>query len=101
MDVLWYDAGMQHGLMNKFSIADYGVLLCMLVISCGIGMFYGFFGQKQKTSSDFLLGGSQMGTYPMALSLAARYVVFDEYKECNISFMRVPFGPKIDQRLEA
>ncbi|CAH0382315.1 unnamed protein product [Bemisia tabaci] len=66
--------GMQHGLMNKFSIADYGVLLCMLVISCGIGMFYGFFGQKQKTSSDFLLGGSQMGTYPMALSLAASFI---------------------------
>lgn len=59
---------------NSFSWPDYLVLGSMLIISCGIGVFYGFFAGEQKTSSDFLLGGSSMGTFPMAMSLAARYV---------------------------
>lgn len=58
---------------NTFSWADYLVLGTMLVVSCGIGLFYGFIGSKQLTSEDFLLGGSTMGTFPMAMSLAARY----------------------------
>lgn len=46
----------------------------MLVISCLIGTFYGFFAKKQETSQDFLLGGSSMGTLPMAMSLAASFI---------------------------
>ncbi|CAG9585478.1 unnamed protein product [Danaus chrysippus] len=46
----------------------------MLIISCGIGVFYGYFGEKQMTGDDFLLGGSSMGTFPMALSLAASFI---------------------------
>lgn len=57
---------------HTFSIIDYSVVAVMLLISCAIGTFYGFFGKKQKTSTDFLLGGSNMGTFPMSLSLAAR-----------------------------
>lgn len=59
---------------NYFSWADYGLLGGMLVISCMIGTFYGFFSKKQETSNDFLLGGSDMGTIPMAMSLAASFV---------------------------
>ncbi|KAB0798655.1 hypothetical protein PPYR_09648 [Photinus pyralis] len=59
---------------NEFGWQDYLVLLAMLVISCGIGAFYGFFGSKQKTSSDFLHGGGTMGTFPMAMSLAASFI---------------------------
>ncbi|KAK5645805.1 hypothetical protein RI129_004269 [Pyrocoelia pectoralis] len=59
---------------NEFGWQDYLVLVAMLVISCGIGVFYGFFGSKQKTSSDFLLGGGSMGTFPMAMSLAASFI---------------------------
>ncbi|XP_076255549.1 sodium-coupled monocarboxylate transporter 2-like [Rhynchophorus ferrugineus] len=59
---------------NSFSWQDYLVLGSMLVISCGIGVFYGFFTEKHKTSEDFLLGGSSMGTFPMAMSLAASFV---------------------------
>lgn len=55
-----------------FSLIDYFVVAAMLMISCVIGTFYGFFGEKQETSNDFLLGGSKMGTLPMSLSLAAR-----------------------------
>lgn len=59
---------------NEFSWIDYAVLGTMLVVSCGIGVFYGFFHQKHENSQDFLLGGSSMGTFPMAMSLAARLV---------------------------
>ncbi|XP_071873911.1 sodium-coupled monocarboxylate transporter 1 [Bombus fervidus] len=61
-------------LLYYFSWADYMVLAAMLVISCLIGTFYGFFAKKQETSQDFLLGGSNMGTLPMAMSLAASFI---------------------------
>lgn len=57
---------------NAFAVEDYLVLGSMLFISCGIGVFYGWCGSKHENSNDFLLGGSTMGTLPMALSLAAR-----------------------------
>lgn len=59
-------------LENEFSWEDYSVVGSMLVISCGIGLYFAIFGEKQTTSDDFLLGGSSMGTLPMAMSLAAR-----------------------------
>lgn len=61
--------------IELFHWEDYSVLAAMLIISCGIGVFYGYFGEKQMTGDDFLLGGSSMGTFPMALSLAARLVL--------------------------
>jgi hypothetical protein len=57
---------------SLFGWEDYSVLAAMLIISCAIGIFYGYFGEKQTTGDDFLLGGSSMGTFPTALSLAAR-----------------------------
>ncbi|XP_025836687.1 sodium-coupled monocarboxylate transporter 1 [Agrilus planipennis] len=59
---------------NVFGWADYSVLITMLVVSCGVGVFYGFFSKKDETSDDFLLGGCTMGTLPMALSLAASFI---------------------------
>ncbi|XP_058806032.1 sodium-coupled monocarboxylate transporter 1 [Phymastichus coffea] len=61
-------------LVNLFSWSDYLVLAAMLVISCLIGTFYACFSKKQETSNDFLLGGSDMGTIPMAMSLAASFI---------------------------
>ncbi|XP_072762052.1 sodium-coupled monocarboxylate transporter 1 [Anoplolepis gracilipes] len=61
-------------LLHYFSWADYTVLAMMLLISCLIGTFYGFFAKKQETSQDFLLGGSTMGTFPTAMSLAASFI---------------------------
>ncbi|XP_076652072.1 sodium-coupled monocarboxylate transporter 1 [Halictus rubicundus] len=61
-------------LLYFFSWVDYVVLAAMLLISCLIGTFYGFFSKKQETSKDFLLGGSSMGTFPMAMSLAASFI---------------------------
>ncbi|KAI5633096.1 sodium:solute symporter family domain-containing protein [Phthorimaea operculella] len=57
-----------------FHWEDYSVLAAMLIISCAIGVFYGYCGEKQTTGDDFLLGGSSMGTFPMALSLAASFI---------------------------
>ncbi|XP_015835571.1 sodium-coupled monocarboxylate transporter 1 isoform X2 [Tribolium castaneum] len=59
---------------NTFSWPDYLVLGTMLLVSCGIGVFYGFIGEKHSSSDDFLLGGSSMGTFPMAMSLAASFI---------------------------
>ncbi|XP_029178699.1 uncharacterized protein LOC114946402 [Nylanderia fulva] len=61
-------------LLHYFSWADYTVLGTMLLISCLIGTFYGFFAKRQETSQDFLLGGSTMGTVPTAMSLAASFI---------------------------
>lgn len=61
-------------LLYYFSWADYTVLAMMLLVSCLIGTFYGFFSSKQETSEDFLLGGSSMGTFPTAMSLAASFI---------------------------
>lgn len=55
-----------------FHWEDYSVLATMLIISCAIGVFYGYCGEKQTSGDDFLLGGSSMGTLPTALSLGAR-----------------------------
>lgn len=68
--------------VELFHWQDYLVLATMLLVSCAIGVFYGYFGEAQTTSDDFLLGGSSMGTFPMALSLAARYVAYSR-ETCN------------------
>ncbi|XP_037974048.2 sodium-coupled monocarboxylate transporter 1 isoform X1 [Plutella xylostella] len=60
--------------LELFHWQDYLVLATMLLVSCAIGVFYGYFGEAQTTSDDFLLGGSSMGTFPMALSLAASFI---------------------------
>ncbi|KAK0088091.1 hypothetical protein PV325_013187 [Microctonus aethiopoides] len=61
-------------LIHFFSWVDYVVLGIMLLVSCLIGTFYVCFAKKQETSQDFLLGGSSMGTFPMAMSLAASFI---------------------------
>ncbi|KAL0893887.1 hypothetical protein ABMA27_013990 [Loxostege sticticalis] len=58
----------------SFGWEDYSVLAVMLIVSCGIGVFYGYFGEKPTSGDDFLLGGSSMGTFPMSLSLAASFI---------------------------
>ncbi|XP_063223254.1 sodium-coupled monocarboxylate transporter 2-like [Bacillus rossius redtenbacheri] len=57
-----------------FGWADYLVLGAMLVVSSAIGLFYGFCGPRQRTANDFLMGGNSMGTFPMAMSLAASFI---------------------------
>lgn len=56
-----------------FSAYDYTVLLSMLVISLGIGVFYGFFKKSGSSSDDFLLG-SGMTLFPITLSLTTSFI---------------------------
>lgn len=56
-----------------FSAYDYTVLLAMLAISLGIGIFYGFFKKSGGSSNEFLLG-SEMSIFPVTLSLTTSFI---------------------------
>lgn len=60
--------------IGTFTIYDYSVVIGMLVISLGIGVFYGFFdSSSENTSSDFL-HGTEMSLLPVALSLTTSFI---------------------------
>lgn len=54
-------------------ISSFISTLGMLVISLGIGVFYGFFSGSENTSSDFL-HGSEMSLLPVSLSLTTSFI---------------------------
>ncbi|XP_016996435.2 sodium-coupled monocarboxylate transporter 1 [Drosophila takahashii] len=56
-----------------FSGYDYVILLGMLIISLGIGIFYGFFQKGGSSSNEFLLG-SEMSIFPVTLSLTTSFI---------------------------
>lgn len=61
---------------SKFSIYDYSIVAAMLIISLGIGVFYGFFEKpaaSSEASSDFMLG-SGMQIFPVTLSLTTSFI---------------------------
>lgn len=57
---------------NQFSAIDYGVFSTMLLVSTAIGIYFGYFDGKAKTTEEYLLGGRNMKTIPIAISLIAR-----------------------------
>lgn len=61
-------------LVNRFSVWDYVVFSAMLAISAAIGLYYACVGGGQKTTTDFLMGGRQMGILPISLSLLASFL---------------------------
>jgi sodium-coupled monocarboxylate transporter 8/12 len=66
------DMDLDLDLSARFKWPEYLVFGAMLGISAGIGVFYGCFGGKQKTTSEFLMASRSMSTFPMAMSLIAR-----------------------------
>lgn len=58
---------------GTFTPYDYSVVLLMLVISLGIGIFYGFFNKSLNSSADFL-HGSGMTLFPVSLSLTTSFI---------------------------
>lgn len=60
---------------GTFSIYDYAIVAAMLIISLGIGVFYGFFDKttSSESSSDFMLG-SGMTIFPVTLSLTTSFI---------------------------
>ncbi|XP_053690872.1 sodium-coupled monocarboxylate transporter 2-like [Sabethes cyaneus] len=68
---------------DQFSTEDYSVLVMMLSLSAGIGIYFGFFQGKNQTTEDYLLGSRQMKPFPIAVSLIASQM-------SAVSIMSVP-----------
>lgn len=60
--------------IGRFKWPEYIVFSLVLAISAIIGIYYGCFGKKQKTTTDFLMAGKNMNPVPMSMSLLARFV---------------------------
>ncbi|KAK4876936.1 hypothetical protein RN001_009442 [Aquatica leii] len=52
-----------------FTWIDYSVFIGMLGLSGLIGVYFGFFGSKQNSTNDYLLGGKSMFVFPVAMSV--------------------------------
>lgn len=50
---------------------DYVVIVIMLLISSGIGVYFRFSGGKQRTTHEFLMAGRNMAILPVAFSVMA------------------------------
>lgn len=60
-------------LASLFGYTDYFVFFFMLLVSAGIGVFYGFIAKKKGDSTkEFLMAGKSMSSFPIAMSLIAR-----------------------------
>ncbi len=60
--------------VRTFHWADYVVFGASLMVSAGIGIYYRFTGQRQKSTREFLMGGKSMQWLPVALSLQASFM---------------------------
>lgn len=59
--------------MQNFSMSDYTVFAAMLVV-CGIvGIYFGFV-KKSSGEDEYLVGGRNMSTFPISLSLLASFI---------------------------
>uniref|UniRef100_A0A8C6V9A2 Solute carrier family 5 member 5 n=1 Tax=Naja naja TaxID=35670 RepID=A0A8C6V9A2_NAJNA len=56
------------------SLWDYGVFGLMLLVSTGIGLFYGLSRGGQKSPEDFFTGSRAMSALPVGLSLSASFM---------------------------
>ena len=73
-----------HEDVKLFSMVDYGVFGAMLLVSTAIGAHQAFLDWRRKRNrgkgcdvkgedaKEFLTGGGQLGTVPVALSMLAR-----------------------------
>lgn len=58
----------------QFTVYDYILFAAMLIISVTIGMYYAFFGSRQKTAKEFLMGDRNMQLFPIAVSIMASFI---------------------------
>uniref|UniRef100_A0A8C5SJS6 Solute carrier family 5 member 5 n=1 Tax=Laticauda laticaudata TaxID=8630 RepID=A0A8C5SJS6_LATLA len=59
---------------RAFSLWDYGVFGLMLLVSTGIGLFYGLSRGGQKSPEAFFTGSRAMSAVPVGLSLSASFM---------------------------
>lgn len=58
-----------------FKPLDYSFFVLLLLLSCAIGLYYGFFAKrKQNTTEQYMLGGKKMNIYAVSASLVASHV---------------------------
>lgn len=63
--------------IGEFSVWDYVLFAAVLVISAGIGVFYmvkEYLSSKKTTAEDVLMGGRDIGIFPIAMSLMASFM---------------------------
>ncbi|XP_038620970.1 sodium-coupled monocarboxylate transporter 2 [Tachyglossus aculeatus] len=60
--------------VKNFAPWDYVVFATLFIISSGIGVFFAIKERKKATSREFLVGGKQMTSVPVALSLTASFM---------------------------
>ena len=58
---------------NTFSVWDYLVFACMLLISSIIGIYFAC-GGKQSSTKEYLMAGRNMPWFPIFVSLLASYL---------------------------
>ncbi|XP_037552212.1 sodium-coupled monocarboxylate transporter 1-like [Nematolebias whitei] len=56
---------------GSFGPADYTVFVLMLVVSSGIGIYYGWVDRRKRSSSEFLIGKRTLTALPVSMSLTA------------------------------
>ncbi len=66
-----YELYSRDELSAKFGWEEYVVISLLLAFSAAVGVFFWWRGQKDN--NEFLLGGRQVGTLPICLSLLTRY----------------------------
>lgn len=59
---------------NTFGVWDIVVLVFMLMISAGIGLYYRFTGGKQKTNQEYFLADRNTPVFTVAVSLMASFM---------------------------
>ena len=60
--------------VKTFAVWDYVVFCLVLIISAGIGIYYGCTGGHQKTTLEFLMADRQMQIVPVSLSMLASFM---------------------------
>lgn len=59
---------------SEFDVWDWVLFGAMLAISAGIGIFYACIGGRQKTTSEFLMGGRSLQLVPVAISILVSFM---------------------------
>ncbi|XP_002736421.1 sodium-coupled monocarboxylate transporter 2-like, partial [Saccoglossus kowalevskii] len=59
---------------TTIGIADYAIFGGVLVVSVGIGIYYGCTGNKQNTTKEYLLANRSMHFFPVSVSLMASFI---------------------------
>ena len=60
--------------VGRFHWADYLVFSVVMMISAGVGIFFGFKDRRKVNTEDFLMAGRNMNILPVSMSLFVRWV---------------------------